>query len=61
MHAHADATSAHSWLQHSVGGLVVRSHDDHELRLIGVELELVGEQPDPVLLTHISSRCNACL
>ena len=36
---HADATDAHSWLQHSVGGLVVRSWDDHELRLIPVDLK----------------------
>ena len=47
---HSDATNAHSRLQHSVGGLVVRSCDDHELRLIAVDLKLVGEQPDPHLL-----------
>ena len=51
---HSDATNAHSWLQCSVGGLVVRSCDDHELRLIAVDLKLVDEQPDPDLLyTHL--------
>ena len=53
---HADATNAHSRLQRSVGGLVVQSCDDHELRLIAVDLELVGKQPDPDLLhTHLQA------
>ena len=47
---HIDSTKAHSRLQHSVGDLVVRSHDDHELHLVAVDLDLVGERPDPVLL-----------
>ena len=46
---HSDPTNAHSRLQRSVGGLVVPSCDDHELRLITVDLKLVGEQPDPDL------------
>ena len=51
---HTNATNAHSWLQCSVGGLVVQSCDDHELRLITVDLELLDEQPDPDLLhTHL--------
>ena len=51
---HSDATNAHSRLQHSVGGLVLWSCDDHELHLIAVDLKLVGEQPDPGLLhTHL--------
>ena len=51
---HSDPTNAYSRLQRSVGGLVVRSCDDHELRLIAVNLKLVGEQPDPDLLhTHL--------
>ena len=51
---HADAANAHSRLQRSVGGLVVRNPDVHELRLVAVDLELVGEQLDPDLLhTHL--------
>ena len=36
---YADATNAHSRLQRSVGGLVMRSRNDHELRLVAVDLE----------------------
>ena len=58
---HSDPTNAHSRLQRSVGGLVVRSCDDHELRLIAVDLKLVGEQPDPdLLLTSPAVATQAC-
>ena len=47
---HADSGNAHSLLQRSIGALVVRSRDDHELRLVAVDLELAREHPDPGLL-----------
>ena len=47
---HTDSANTHSRLQHSVGGLVVRSHDDHELCLVAGDLLLVGEHPDSDLL-----------